>query len=176
MAIFPFVDVKSTRAASVEERLDQVNRMAEKSRGDALEKEARKEGELVWYAAMANDRAGELIKAFEGKYPFVKVRFQPGGAGRQLEQLLVEHRTKSRAPISSITRRSYVGVMAKAGAVARYRTPLLSVAARRLYRQGGLYQRHLRSAASVSFQHPHGCARRKAPQSFEDLTRSALER
>jgi hypothetical protein len=32
MAIFPFVDVKSTGAASAEERLDQVNRMAEKSR------------------------------------------------------------------------------------------------------------------------------------------------
>ena len=57
-------------AASVEERLDQVNRMSEKSRAEALEKEARKEGELVWYAAMASDRAGELIKVFESKYPF----------------------------------------------------------------------------------------------------------
>ena len=28
------------------------------------------------------------------KYPLLKIRFQPGGAGRQLEQLLVEHRTK----------------------------------------------------------------------------------
>ena len=46
---------------------------------------------------MASDRAAELIKGFESKYPFVKVRFQPGGAGRQLEQLLVEHRLKSAA-------------------------------------------------------------------------------
>ena len=30
----------------------------------------------------------------ESKYPFLKIRFQPGGAGRQLERLLVEHRTK----------------------------------------------------------------------------------
>jgi iron(III) transport system substrate-binding protein len=168
MAIFPFVDVKSTRAASVEERLDQVNRMAEKSRGDALEKEARKEGELVWYAAMANDRAGELIKAFEGKYPFVKVRFQPGGAGRQLEQLLVEHRTKKpRADIIN-TRRSYVAVMAKAGAVARYRTPL-----RASLRDGftdkegfvnGIY-----AQPRVFLFNTRMVARDKAPQSFEDL-------
>ena len=34
-------------AASVEERLDQINRMSEKIRAETLEKEARKEGELV---------------------------------------------------------------------------------------------------------------------------------
>ena len=45
-------------AASVEERLDQINRMAEKTRTETLEKEARTEGELVWYAAMrATERA-----------------------------------------------------------------------------------------------------------------------
>ena len=156
------------RAASVEERLDQVNRMAEKSRTEALEKEARKEGELVWYAAMASDRAGELIKAFEGKYPFVKVRFQPGGAGRQLEQLLVEHRTKKQRADIINTRRSYVGVMAKAGAVARYRTPL-----RASLRDGftdkegfisGIY-----AQPRVFLFNTRMVARDKAPQSFEDL-------
>jgi len=168
MAIFPFVDVKSTRAASVEERLDQVNRMAEKPRGEALEREARKEGEIVWYAAMASDRAGELIKAFEGKYPFIKVRFQPGGAGRQLEQLLVEHRTKKQRADIINTRRSYVGVMAKAGAVARYRTPL-----RASLRDGftdkegfvsGIY-----AQPRVFLFNTRMVARDKAPQSFEDL-------
>ena len=111
-------------AASVEAGLEQLNRLPEKARQDALEKEARKEGEIVWYAAMASDRAGEMIRAFEAKYPFVKVRFQPGGAGRQLEQLMVEHRTKKHQADIINTRRSYVGVMAKGGAVARYRTPL----------------------------------------------------
>ena len=168
MAIFTFVDVKSPCAASVEERLDQVNRMAEKSRGEALEREARKEGEIVWYAAMASDRAGELIKAFEGKYPFIKVRFQPGGAGRQLEQLLVEHRTKKQRADIINTRRSYVGVMAKAGAVARYRTPL-----RASLRDGftdkegfvnGIY-----AQPRVFLFNSRMVARDKAPQSFEDL-------
>ncbi len=168
IAIFTFVDVRPTRAASVEERLDQVNRMAEKDRAETVAREARKEGELIWYAAMASDRAGELIKAFESKYPFVKIRFQPGGAGRQLEQLLVEHRTKKpRADIIN-TRRSYVGVMAKAGAVARYRTPL-----RASLRDGftdkegfvnGIY-----AQPRVFLFNTRMVARDKAPQSFEDL-------
>jgi len=38
----------AANAASVEERLDQINRMPEKFRAETLEKEARKEGELVW--------------------------------------------------------------------------------------------------------------------------------
>ena len=155
-------------AASVEERLDQINRMSEKSRAEALEKEARKEGELVWYAAMANDRAGELIKVFESNYPFVKVRFQPGGAGRQLEQLLVEYRTnKQRADIIN-TRRSYVGVMAKAGAVARYRTPL------RVWLREGFTDKEgfingIYAQPRVFLFNTRMVARDKAPQSFEDL-------
>ena len=106
------------QAATVEERLEQINRMGDKARAEVLEKEARKEGEITWYAAMASDRAAELIKGFESKYPFLKVRFQPGGAGRQLEQLLVEHRTKKHGADIINTRRSYVNVMAKAGAIA----------------------------------------------------------
>src|SRR5262245_53096849 len=90
--IAPSVTLAQT--VSVEDRLDQLNRMPEKTRTEALEKDARREGELVWYAAMGTDRAGELIKVFEAKYPFLKVRFQPGGASRQLDQLLVEHRSK----------------------------------------------------------------------------------
>jgi len=101
------------QAASVEEKLDQINRLPEKARTEALEKEARKEGELVWYGAMGSDRAGELIKGFESKHPFLKVRFQPGGASRQLEILLVEHRTKKHRADVINTRRSFVGVMIK---------------------------------------------------------------
>ena len=68
--------VPITRAATVEEKLDEINRLPETMRTERLEKEARKEGEVVWYAAMASDRAGELIKAFESKHPYLKVRFQ----------------------------------------------------------------------------------------------------
>ena len=157
-----------SQGALVEERLDQINRMSEKTRAEALEREARKEGELVWYAAMASDRAGELIKTFEGKYSFIKVRFQPGGAGRQLEQLLVEHRTKKpRADIIN-TRRSYVGVMAKAGAVARYRTPLRSSLRDGFTDKEG-FVNGIYAQPRVFLFNTRMVARDKAPQSFEDL-------
>lgn len=168
VAIFALVSAAPARAASVEERLDRVNRMAESGRAAALEKEARKEGEMVWYAAMAGDRAGEMIRAFESRHPFVKVAFQPGGAGRQLEQLLLEHRAKKpRADVIN-TRRSYVAVMAKAGAVARYRTPL-----RASLREGfsdkegfvnGIY-----AQPRVFLYNTRMVARDKAPQSLDDL-------
>ena len=158
----------TANTASVEERLDQLNRLPEKSRTEALEKEARKEGEVVWYAAMAGDRAGELIRVFESKYPFLKVRFQPGGASRQIEQLIVEHRAKKQRADIINTRRSFVGVMAKAGAIARYRTPL-----RATLRDGfadkegwinGIY-----AQPRVFLFSTRMLARDKAPQSIEDL-------
>jgi hypothetical protein len=90
----------------VEARLDQLNRLPDKALTETLEKEARKEGEVVWYAAMESDRAGEVIKVFESNYPFLKVRFQPGGASRQIEQLWVEHRAKKQRAHVINTRRS----------------------------------------------------------------------
>lgn len=157
-----------TNAAAVEERLDALNKMPEKARSDALEQEARKEGELVWYAAMASDRAGELIKAFEAKYAYLKVRFQPGGAGRQLEQLMVEHRTKKHRADIINTRRSYVGVMAKAGAVARYRTPLRA-ALREGFADKEGYINPIYAQPRVFLYNNRLLARDKAPQSFDDL-------
>ena len=162
------VQADAVNAAFVEERLEQINRMPEKSRTEALEKEAHKEGELVWYAAMASDRAAELIKAVESKYPFLKIRFQPGGAGRQLEQLLIEHRTKKQRADIINTRRSYVGVMAKAGAVIRYRTPLRA-ALRDGFTDKEGFINGIYAQPRVFLYNTRIIARDKAPQSFEDL-------
>jgi iron(III) transport system substrate-binding protein len=156
------------QTASVEERLDQLNRLPEKNRTELLEKESRREGELIWYATMAGDRAAELIRVFEAKYAYLKIRFQPGGAGRQLEQLLVEHRTKKpRADIIN-TRRSYVGVMAKAGAVARYRTPLRA-ALREGFTDKEGYINGIYAQPRVFLYNSRMIARDQAPQSFDDL-------
>ena len=160
--------VAALHGATVEERLDQANQLSEKARSEALEKEARKEGELVWYAAMASDRAGELIKVFESKYPFLKVRFQPGGATRQMEQLMVEHRTKKHRADIINTRRSFVGVMAKAGAIARYRTPLRSVLRDGFIDKEGLVN-GIYAQPRVFLFNTQTVGRDKAPQSFDDL-------
>jgi len=154
--------------ASVEERLELVNRLPEQGRAEMLEKEARKERELVWYAAMASDRAAELIEAFESKYPFLKIRFQPGGAGRQLEQLLIEHRTKKQRADIINTRRSYVGVMAKAGAITRYRTPLRA-ALRDGFTDKEGFVNGIYAQPRVFLYNTNMIPRDKAPQAFEDL-------
>ena len=155
-------------ASTVEDRLDQLNRLPDKARTEALEKEARKEGEVVWYAAMASDRAGEVIKVFESKYPFLKVRFQPGGASRQIEQLMVEHRAKKQRADIINTRRSFVAVMAKAGAIARYRTPLRA-ALREGFADKEGWVNGIYAQPRVFLFNTRMVARDKAPQSFDDL-------
>src|SRR5882724_9034668 len=160
--------VAALHGATVEERLDQINQFSEKARSETLEKEGRKEGELVWYAAMASDRAGELIKLFESKYSFLKVRFQPGGATRQMEQFMVEHRTKKHRADIINTRRSFVGVMAKAGAIARYRTPLRSALRDGFIDKEGLVN-GIYAQPRVFLFNTQMVGRDKAPQSFDDL-------
>jgi iron(III) transport system substrate-binding protein len=168
--VFLFVIAFSftVNAATVEERLDQINRLPEQARNESLEREARKEGELVWYAAMGSDRAGELIKVFENRYPFLKLRFQPGGATRQLEQLLVEHRAKKHRADIINTRRSFVGVMAKAGAIARYRTPLRNALREGFTDKEGLVN-GIYAQPRVFLFNTRMVPREKAPQSFDDL-------
>jgi len=158
----------TANASSVEERLDKLNRLPENSRTEAFEKEARREGEVVWYAAMASDRAGEVIKVFESKYPYLKVRFQPGGASRQIEQLLVEHRAKKQRADIINTRRSFVAVMATAGAIARYRTPLRA-ALREGFADKEGWVNGIYAQPRVFLYNTRMVARDKAPQSFDDL-------
>ena len=170
--LFVILFCATAKGVSVEERLEQLNRLTEKTRSEAIEKEARKEGEVVWYAAMAGDRAGELIKVFESRYPFLKVRFQPGGASRQIEQLIVEHRAKKpRADIIN-TRRSFVGVMAKAGAIARYRTPLRA-ALREGFADKEGWVNGIYAQPRVFLYNTRMVPRDKAPQSFDDLLQPA---
>jgi iron(III) transport system substrate-binding protein len=155
-------------AATVEEKLDEINRLPETMRTERLEKEARKEGEVVWYAAMASDRAGELIKAFASKHSYLKVRFQPGGAARQLEQLMVEHRAKKHRADIINTRRSFVNVMAKSGAIARYRTPLRSALREGFIDKEGLVN-GIYAQPRVFLFNTRMVPREKAPKSFDDL-------
>ena len=85
-----------------------------------------------------------------------------------MEQLLIEHRTKKQRADIINTRRSYVGVMAKAGAVARYRTPLRS-ALREGFTDREGFINGIYAQPRVFLYNTRMIARDKAPQSFEDL-------
>ena len=50
-------------------------------RGQVLYAGAKTEGKIIWYTSLAGDSYKEMVKAFEAKYPGVKVEsFRAGGA------------------------------------------------------------------------------------------------
>ena len=52
--------------------------------------EAKKEGGLVWYTAMAIDTAKPLVDAFERKYPFLKVNYIRVGTAQMINRIITE--------------------------------------------------------------------------------------
>src|SRR5687767_8469769 len=61
---------------------------------DALIEEAKREGEVVYYASMNLSEANALIGAFEKRYPFIKVKLNRTGSEKLLTRVLTEARAK----------------------------------------------------------------------------------
>jgi iron(III) transport system substrate-binding protein len=55
-----------------------------------LIEEAKKEGALVWYTAMAIDTAKPLVDAFEKKYPFIKATYIRVGTAQMINRVITE--------------------------------------------------------------------------------------
>ncbi len=55
-----------------------------------LLEEAKKEGALVWYTAMAIDTAKPLVDAFGRKYPFIKVTYIRVGTAQMINRVITE--------------------------------------------------------------------------------------
>src|SRR5262249_50700386 len=60
---------------------------------DVLAREARREGRFIIYGALGIDRVAYFIKAFNGKYPDVKVDFVRLTEPEVTDKVLLEHRT-----------------------------------------------------------------------------------
>lgn len=60
----------------------------------ALIEAAKKEGRVVWYAAMDLPVSQNLAKRFEAKYPGISVRIERTGSERQFQRLAQEYGTK----------------------------------------------------------------------------------
>src|ERR1700730_3391466 len=56
----------------------------------ALIAAAKKEGKVVWYAAMDLPVSERVARGFEAKYPGIPVRIAPTGAERQFQRLAQE--------------------------------------------------------------------------------------
>ncbi len=60
----------------------------------ALVEAAKKEGKVVWYAAMDLSVSQRVAKGFEAKYPGIQVKIERTGSERQFQRLAQEYATK----------------------------------------------------------------------------------
>ena len=65
---------------------------AEKERVAKLIEGAKKEGKMVWYAAVGGSDSDRLLKGFELRYPFIKAECYRVGAEKLLTKILAEVR------------------------------------------------------------------------------------
>jgi ABC-type glycerol-3-phosphate transport system substrate-binding protein len=77
---------------SVEEHLDDINRLPSTERAKALADGAKKEGELVWYSTMNRENSLELSQAFEKDHPYVSVKILSGSAVNTMTRITSEFR------------------------------------------------------------------------------------
>jgi hypothetical protein len=66
-------------AATAEETLANLNRLPPAERQANLVREAKKEGAVVWYAAMNREDLRQFTGGFEAEYPFLKVEVLTSG-------------------------------------------------------------------------------------------------
>ncbi len=64
----------------------------------ALIEAAKKEGKVVWYAAMDLPVSERVARAFEAKYPGIAVRIERTGSERQFQRLAQEYAARIYAP------------------------------------------------------------------------------
>jgi ABC-type Fe3+ transport system substrate-binding protein len=84
-----------------------------------LEK-AKQEGRLFFYTSWAQSDADYVIKAFEKKYPFLKVENIRGNAEKMLNRLLTEHRANKFLGDVVAINGTQAGILKERGALERY--------------------------------------------------------
>lgn len=77
---------------SVEDHLDDINRLPSTERDKALADGAKKEGELVWYSTMNRENSLELSQAFEKDHPYLSVKILSGSAVNTMTRITSEFR------------------------------------------------------------------------------------
>jgi iron(III) transport system substrate-binding protein len=117
------VMISSAHAASVEETLGSIGKLPPAERQRRLEEGAKKEGKLVVYSNQGLDTIQEYSRAFQKKYPFVKVEASRLQGAKGLDRILLEHRVgKLPADVVSVDFDN-IGELLKADIHARYDSP-----------------------------------------------------
>ncbi len=124
---------------SVEEHLDDINRLPSTERATALAEGAKKEGELVWYSTMNRENSLELSQAFEKDHPYVSVKILSGSAVNTVTRITSEFRARTYLFDVTHIRGLFLSALRKASMIARYRAPLRDALRRDFVDQDGYF-------------------------------------
>jgi len=91
-----------------------LNSLAPTERMDVIEREARREGKLVIYAAMGTDRARVFLDMFEKRYPGIDVEFNRMSTSELPQKLMLEYRTGRSTADVAMTSSEWLGVLSEA--------------------------------------------------------------
>lgn len=155
-------------SATPEEILAKINRLPARERQAALVREAKKEGTVIWYAAMNRESLREFTSAFEAEYPFLKVQALTSSPQRLLNRILAEHRATKYAYDVLNMRSTALYTLKNAKAVMRYDTPLRRALRNGFYDQEG-YLNGIWSTPLVFLFNTRQLSREQAPRSLDDL-------
>jgi iron(III) transport system substrate-binding protein len=139
--LFSFLSASSILCAekSVEEHLDEINRLPAAERAKALTDGAKKEGELVWYSTMNRENSSELSQAFEKDHPYVSVKILSGSAVNTMARITSEFRARTYLFDVTHIRGLFLSALRKASMIARYRAPLRDALRRDFVDQEGYF-------------------------------------
>jgi iron(III) transport system substrate-binding protein len=119
-----FLYVGAGFSATVEESLDQLNRRPAAERQTILEREARKEGRVVFYTTFNVADLQDVKRLFEQKYPYLKIEEFRLGHARLANKIRTEALAgKLEADIITMSA-TYLDELRGSGAVTRARPPV----------------------------------------------------
>ena len=158
----------NVEAATAEETLANLNRLSPTERQASLIREAKKEGVVIWYAAMNREDLRQFTGAFEAEYPFLKVEVLTSGPQSLLNRILTEYRAGKYTYDTLNVRSSALYTLKKANAVMRYDTPNRKALRAGFYDKEG-YMNGLWASLLVYLFNTHQVSRAQAPKSIDDL-------
>jgi len=113
----------SAQAATAEDLLAQINKLAPAERQKRLEEGAKKEGNVVVYSNHGLETIEAYAEGFTKKYPFIKVERTRLQGAKGLDRILLEHRVgKLTADVVGVDFDN-IGELVKAGVLGRYDSP-----------------------------------------------------
>lgn len=147
--------------------IEQIAEYKGADRQSVLEEGAKKEGEILWIGTLSEQTSGLIVKAFNGRYPGIKVGRIRSDGPQALQRVLAEHR--ARTPRVDLMTSGVVPDLKAAGLVQTFLSPALDAYApedkdpNRVW--GSLYNNYHGVAAYNTSQVPAA----EAPRTYADL-------